>query len=188
MPASHRRVNDSQKDTSVASFQFDFDLVNARKDILFPPAVPGLPLDGNPNFNDALSVAGARTLDCALLPLTNDTGTLRARPCRAIACFINGSTPPAPIVAGGGTLLLATVPYDVAAGAPPANVALGLTRAVVGDASGDEYAAFCGYEDGTVCTTANITLRNGSSPFEINPTSTPVPTVTPTISPAARRR
>ncbi len=174
-------VNDSGESRFMASFQFD--LVNPRKDLLFPPPVIGTFYDANPDFNDALNAEG-NAWDCEIFPLSNDTGTgAPGTTVSRLGCLVLVQPPPGSIVPANGAVLLATVSFDVTDGAPASDIRLGLTQALAADEFGMDFTD-CYFPPG-LCTTATIHLFNPLLTPLPGGTDTPTPitNITPTPAP-----
>lgn len=175
---------------TLALFNFEVhDHDNAR---LNPPPGADLNLNANPDFNEQ-AVSGPWA--CSP-PTSNNTGVDGPGSAVSFMSCFTVRTPGLPQVTAGSSLLLATLHYDVPAGARPGDVLLSLANVAVGNPEGSE-SVDC-YDTGisggasNICLPAKVTLAGpagGPSTGDGTPaptlTLTPVPTETATPTPTA---
>jgi hypothetical protein len=164
---------------SFGAFNFNLhDSVNAR---LSP--LPGIepPLDGNPDFNNAL----AASWDCG--PIIADTGEDGAASSVSVLwCYLTGDYEHHPVVAAGESVMLAVVHYGIPvdATAGSSELRLGFVAMYGGEPSFDELGS-CDPElvQPIACGTATVNLIGSVTATPPAGTPTPSATTTPTPTP-----
>ena len=165
--------NNSAAATTLSAFNFDVIGDNNGGFRPKPGAVDNL--DGNPDYNQALSTA----LNCRIPPPNPDTNPSLAVSDSLLVCFTGN--PDGPTIAAGAAVLLATVHYATG------NAVGGFTLANV-QASSNDYAETMScapvVEIAGDCSGAVVrvgTVSDTATPTTAPPTSTP--TATPTYAP-----